>query len=617
MASTSRYIRVHQDALIEWINDDSFFFEDEYSIVKDTVNNVSTFMFSSNAVVSDNYNKLPNQLYIVDPIINKYGIVDPVTKPFLQETRYANNAPSRFDKVKIWFPIHWNFPNLAGMYLNITALNYENSTPFGLSSFYLDSSDPNDLNKLTTEAEPLRLFDKLWGKSITIYVPSVYYEALNRTNNAPTLGTINYNLTAGQLGLSTTSPIFIDFRYLRAKENILNQISFYTLPALKMSIPQSPEYNNLSVNIEEASDGDYFLINGMYNGNIGEFEQFMNMLDSLGKRSYILYSITVFEELLPQDSIDIYVYQDFYKQISYRPILKYTNTTASIQVEMKLINSVNGSVISKISTFLITGSNIGKYGKFVTPINISNAIKPKLYNSKPDNLVLPNQSIINYQLKKHNANVNSEIRYIPYPVLTNIANIVADQLNGVSKGETYKALGNLNLNLTPFDNVIKFRIAEKNGDTIKPMSFPVNNSTVKLVFKSSTSELKIDLYMESNEVNLSSGIVVFKISSLDYPVLKKISDTNSNFYITVTSNSIETSIYDGTFSLLENTARPIITETNIDTVQQKPVQNPKLTSTKTATGSLNAGIINTSNVISLPAKIQTAKLSPEQLKLVK
>lgn len=616
MASTSRYIRVHQDALIEWITDDSFFFEDDYSIIKDTINNFSFFTFSENAQISDNFNKIPNQLYLVDQIINKYSIVDPTNKPFLQETQYTNNAPSRFDKVKIWMPIHWNFSNLAGLYLKISALNYENSTHFGLSSFYLDASVPNDLNKLTTESEPLRLFDKLWGKSITLYIPSIYTEALNRINNAPTLGTINYNLTSGQLGLSTTSPIFIDFRYLRAKETILNQTYFYTLPSLVMSIPQAPEYNNLTVEIQEATDGDYFLINGLYNGNIGEFEQFMTMLDNLGKRSYLLYSITVFEELIPQDSTDIYVYQDFYKQISYRPILKYTNTTASIQVEMKLINSVNGSVISKITNFLITGSNIGKYGKYVTPINISNAIKPKIYNSKPDNLVLPSQSIINYQLKKNSIS-NSEIRYISYPVLTNVANIVADQLNGIAKGETYKALGGLNINMTPFDNIIKFRIAEKNGDTIKPMSFPSNNSSIRLIFKSATSELKINLFMESNEVNLSSGILVFKISSSDYPTIKKINETSENFYITITSNSIETSIYDGTFSLLENVARPIQENQVISNTQinNKNINN-KLKPGLTVSGN-SKNIINTKSILSQPEKIKTANLSPEQLKMLK
>lgn len=617
MASTSRFIRVHQDALIEWINDDSFFYEDEYSIVKDTQNGISSFSFSKNATDPVNYNKLPYQLYLIDTIINKFGIADPDTKPFLQEVKYANNAPSKFDKVKIWFPIHWTFPNLAGMFLKIWALNYENSTPYSLCNFYLDSTIPSEINKLTTEGDPLRLYDKLWGKSITLYIPSVYTEALNRTNNAPTLGTINYNLTSGQLGLSTTSPIFIDFRYLTAKQTTLGQVAFFTLPPLVTSIPQTPEYNNLAVQIVNADDGDYFKINGIYNGSIGEFDQFMSMLENLGKRSYLLYSITVFEETLPQSTKDVYVYKDFTKGIDdYRPVLKLTNTTASIQVEMKLINSVNGNVISKFTNIAITGSDIGKYGKNVTPINIEGAIKPKIYNSKPNNLVLPNHSVINKQIKKQFGTGTGEIKFVPYPVITNIANIVADQISGVTKGETFLGLGALTLSLTPFDNIIKLRIAEKQGDAIKPMSFPSSNSQVQLVFKSAATELRVGLFMESNEVDLVQGILVFRISALDNNILKKIFETNRNFYVTITSNSIETSLYDGRFSLLEEVSRTINTNvTNDNTTTQNQANITPINQTNEV--QTTTGITNTNSDVATSQKIQDANLTQDQIKLLK
>lgn len=621
MAISSRYIRVHQDALVEWIQDDSFFYEDEYSIIKDTLNGGTTsFCFSKNAVNANNYNKLPNQLYLIDQTTNKFGIADPDSKSFLLEQKYANNAPSKFDKVKIWFPVNWTFPNLTGMYLNIASLNYENSTKFNLCNFFLDSSNSNELNKLDLESQPLRIYDRLWGKSITLYVPSVYAESNNRTNGAPTLGSINYNLTNGIGGLSTTSPIFIDFRYLYRKDSVLNQVSFYTLPKLTVSIPQTPEYNNLTVQIQEATDGDYFLINGLYNSSISEFDQFMTMLDSLGKRSYVLYSITTFEEGLPQDSIDIYVYKDFYKQFVYKPVFMFTNTTASIQVEMKLINSVDGSVINKLSDLTLVGSSIGKYGKLATPINISNAIKPKLYNSKPDNIVLPNNSVT-YQINKKST--LNEVKYIPYPVLTNVVNIIADQLTTTSKGENYFGFGGLELALTPFDNIIKIRIAQKNGSDIKPMNLPSSGTTIQLVFKSSTSELRVPMYMESNEVDLINGVLVFKILASQQPTLKKIQETNKTFYITFTTNSTETSIYDGKWYLLNETTRITSNNTNNLDNNQNNVQStsttvPKFNSAATgqfvkAPNKLNTLKLNEST----SKKILDAGLSYNQLKLVR
>ena len=61
MAINNRYVQVHPDALIEWIWDDQFFFEDEYSIIKDSQNNISSFSFSKNAVEPGNFNKIPQQ----------------------------------------------------------------------------------------------------------------------------------------------------------------------------------------------------------------------------------------------------------------------------------------------------------------------------------------------------------------------------------------------------------------------------------------------------------------------------------------------------------------------------------------------------------------------------
>ena len=96
MSVNNRFIRVHQNAIVEWIWDDNFFYADNYSIIDDSKNGVSSFTFSENVIDSDNYNKMPQQLYLVDDIINKFGIVNPEDKSFLQERKYNNPSPSKF-----------------------------------------------------------------------------------------------------------------------------------------------------------------------------------------------------------------------------------------------------------------------------------------------------------------------------------------------------------------------------------------------------------------------------------------------------------------------------------------------------------------------------------------
>lgn len=565
MSVNSRFIQVHPDALIEVIQDDQFYYEDEYSIIKDIKNNEVSFTFSKNTNDPINYNKIPNQLYLIDQLINRYGIADPDVKAFLQETKYINNQPSKFDKIKIWFPIHYTFPTSTGFYLKTYTYDYTNKIQYNLSNFFLDSKNQIDLNKIENESTPFRLNQKLWGKSITIYIPSVYTEAQNRTNNLPTAGTINYNLTSGVNGLSTTSPIYFDFRFLSSKSTILGETTYISTPGLITNIPQAPEYNTLGVEIQRADDGDYFLINGLYNGSVGEFETFMNVLEQSGKRSYILFSITEYEDNLPQDTKDIYVYQEFIKKISHRPIFKFTNSVASLRVDMKLISSVDSTVITKSAELTLTGNEIAKYGKYVTPINIINAIKPKLYNSKPDQIVLPTADVINSHLKRK-AQKKLEIRYVPYPVLMDVHNIVAQELTVVKNTSTFSGFGDLKITLTPFDNIVKFAIYNKNSDTdLKPFEIPTANTLVNMVFKSSTTDLRIPLYVESNEVDLAKGVVVFKITSKNIETLKNIIKTSTIFYITLTTNGIETTLYDGTYQLLSNNTRvPLRTFTNLN-----------------------------------------------------
>jgi len=572
----SRFIQVHPDAIIEWIWDDSFFFEDEYSIIKDSLNGVSSFAFSKAAVETGNYNKIPKQLYLIDKLINKYGVADPDVKTFLQESKYVNNQPSRFDKIKVWFPLHYSFPDNSGFFLKTSGLNYENGEAFNFSNFFLDVTDSTDLSKVVNESQPFRMNEKLWGKSVTIYVPSLYDESRQRTNNAPTLGTINYNLTNGSLGLSQTSPIFIDFRFIHSKSTILGETTYLLTPPLITSLPQAPEYNNLAVQIVAADDGDYFKINGIYNGSIGEFELFMESLSQSGKSSYILYSITKYEENIPQSVTEIYVYKDFTVGVEdYRPVFKFANTTAAIRVDMKLISAVDSSTTTKSAEIALTGNEVAKYGKRMTSINVLGAIKPKLYNSKPDQLVMAPMELLNAHLQRKNTNTRTEIKYVAYPVLSTIHNVVAQESSVTNTVAKYLGKGEMNLLLTPFDNVIKIKIAQKvRENSFDPYVIPSSNSVTQLVFKSATTELRVPLYLESNEVDLGQGVVIFKISSSDQPQLKKIFQTSKSFYVTLTTNGIETSIYDGVFSLLQEEARPVKTDTNLNTPQiVQPVSN--------------------------------------------
>ena len=583
MAISNKIIQVNPNALVEYIWDDNFFYTEDYSIIRDVKNNVSSFTFSENIQDQDNYNKIPNQLYLIDPITNRYGVADPDEKTFLHEQQYTNTPPVLFNKVKIWFPINFVFPNSVGFYLRVFGLNFENALEYNFSNFFLDITEPGNLSLIENETIPFRYNEKLWGKSIEIYVPSLNSESQKRTNNAPTLGSINYNLTNGQLGLSQTSPIFLDFRFLQNKKDVLGEMLYTLTPERTISFPQAPEYNNLSVQIERATDGDYFEINGIYNGTVAGFNDFMQVLEQSGKRSYILYSITKIEENIPQDPVDIYVYKDFWKGIDdYRPLFKFSNTTAGIRVDMKLINSVNNSVITRSTEISIVGNEVAKYSKNLTSINVSNAIKPKLYNSAPTQIQMSDKQIFLSPRRKRG--LDDQIKLVPYPVLTNVENVVAKDINVEVDDQIYAGLGELTLNFTPFDNIIKLNIFEDVSNNLIPFEINSSNTIVQMVFKSQSNEIRLPLYNESNEVNLKNGILVFKVPASEMANLRKINNLNNSFYVTVTTNGIETSIYDGKYRILQDVDRNKILQ------RLKSMQNTNLIRTD-----LQLPKLNTSN----------------------
>ena len=138
---------------------------------------------------------------------------------------------------------------------------------------------------------------------------------------------------------------------------------------------------------------------------------------------------------------------DFTKKILYRPILTFSNTTAAIKVDMKVIDLVDMSTIERFTSIGLD-NNIQKYGKKLISLNVQNLNKLKIYNSKPDEIVLGKDYF--------SGNVTSEIIKVYAPQLVEVGKII---VNSPTSTTDYKGMGLLNLIVTPFDNIIQFRLA--------------------------------------------------------------------------------------------------------------------------------------------------------------
>ena len=546
MAKVSKFMKLSANVLMEWIFDSEHYVSENYKVITNLNENKKRSFLSTS-----NNNNINNNLFQLDSVLKKYTLIDSAKYNFLQEQNY-NTSPILYDMVRIYLPTDYNLVEngYVGLYLKISALDYYNKNTYELSNIFFDATSATN-SGLTTLVNEFLYDEKSWGKYYQFEIPSIDYVS-NQISITGTTGkvvwenSVNYNLTLGW-GLSQNGPIFVDFQYLNTKETVLGNTYYYASETQKTSFPKAPEYNTLSVQIEESSNGDFFEIYGTYGGYNENLDNFIDEMENKGRKVRIEYDVYLYEENIQTSMQTFVVTDDFTKKILYRPILTFTNTTAAIKVDMRVIDLRDVSTISRTVTIGLR-DNVQKYGRKLMSLEISNLNNLKIYNAKPDEIVLNDDYF--------SSNLMTEIVPVNTPQLIEVGKIIVNSSKSTSD---YKGMGLLNLIITPFDNIIEFKMAViPNSSSISnqfeqyDLSEILNNSELKLVFKSDTESIEKTIYKEANN-NYSNGVVNFKIIENDLSVLQNIYDKGyNNFYLIIESKNTKTLLYSGTFSFLKD-----------------------------------------------------------------
>ena len=545
MAKVSKFMKLNSNILMEWIFDSEHYISENYKVITNLNENKKRSFLSTS-----NLNNKNNNIFQLDSVLKKYAVIDTTKYNFLQEQDY-NSAPIPYDTVRIYLPTNFNFVyyGYIGLYLKIFAYGYENNNIYELSNIFFDATNDSSSGQ-TQLAIPFIYDSQEWGKYYEFDVPSVDFlsnqRIVSNTGNTVITNTINANLTLNE-GISQTAPIFINFQYLNTKEIVLGNTYYYSSESYQSSFAKAPEYNTLAVTIQESTEGDFFEIYGTYGTSNENLDNFVRDIENKGRKIRIEYDIYLYEENIQTNAQTVTVTgginDSFTKKILYRPILTFSNTTAAIKVTMRVIDLVDMSTISRFTTIGLN-SNIQKYGKKLISLNIANINKLKIYNAKPDEIILGNDYF--------SSNLITEIIKVNSPQLVEVGNIV---VNSPKSSNSYKGMGLLNLIITPFDNIIQFRLGKMSNTNqleLYDMSQILNNAEVTLVFKSDTESIEKSIYNEADN-DYKNGIINFKIVENDLQVLKKIYDKGlTNFYLTITSNNIKTLLYSGTFTFYQD-----------------------------------------------------------------
>ena len=573
MAKVSKFVKLDKDVLLEYVYDEGNLLSESYTVLVDSRDRRQSFI---SGLSSGTGNTLGNQLFKIDNITQKYGKVNPDYYSFLQVKNYAAGTPTRFDTLKFHLPINWTFGEYLGFYVRVYAFEATNSRVFELSNFYFDMTDVSQQYLLNFTSPPLLFQEKLWGKNIQVSIPSLSDVSSQKTNNVPRDNSINANLTNG-LGFNTTSPIFIDFHFVTNIQTINSVTSYLLSSKVTTTVPQTPEFERLGLVIQHSANGDFFEIYGTYNNSIGGFSQFIDESYNIGHRYYVQYNITMYEQNIRGKTTTVTQNENFNETIDYRPIIKYSTTTAIIDVEMRLIDSVDDSYIIRRASYGMLQDEVSKYSLKLMKINLTNASKPKIYNIKsnidPSLVGLSNSMgrITKQSAKtKSAANllanggaggnggnngmgaVTIETVKVPYPVLVDRYNIIGKSENAVVNSTTFYGLGKLQIMIYPFDNIIRFVLAS--GDNTKPDYLNMTGyGEIKLVFKNDQNTYEFPLYTESGGIDLAIGQIAFKIGQAKVADIKKIFATGINvYYITSLIQNITSVVYTGTYKIYDN-----------------------------------------------------------------
>ena len=312
------------------------------------------------------------------------------------------------------------------------------------------------------------------------------------------------------------------------------------------SVPQIPEYTELGVNVIESNQGDFFEIYATYLGSNENMDEFAYNQEIKGNKIQLEYIVNLYEENILTTTQTYQVTKDFTQKILYRPVIKFSNTTALIDVELKIINLVDSSYTSKFGSMGITNS-INKYGLRLTRLNLdSGVINPNIYNLKIRNTMSVNGSLES----------SMDVVKVPYPVLVDKYQILTKSSNSFGNINNYIPNGLLEILITSFDNIIQFNIAQDMNNKGEPIPYNLadisNNSKLMLVFKSDSEKLELEPYYDANN-NYEIGKISYKVQEKNYNILRRIYDKGyDNFYLVLKSSSTNTQLYSGKFLFYED-----------------------------------------------------------------
>lgn len=465
-----------------------------------------------NTYINLDVDKVPNFLDYDD-----FVYYNPTTDPF------------QYDKIRFHFISGFRFDTFEA--LIVTIKNQMNNGKYGIfSSLLLNSLIMQDIVKFNSQ--PIFLTDAFFDKYFEITIPAIkqintdYYTS---SNTSTTLGAkLSPRLNAtedgfdGYIGYVTDFPINISLSESNTYRKYTPESTTYDTYIINnnfdLSINQTNDYDGISAEIRESEEGNYIEYAMLkYNSYPNEFIAYLNG-KNINNNWIIIHELRVYEhigssQVLTNNSM-YYQYSDFEQYLTYRPVLKYSNTAIAFSIDytIRLTNVFNGEQI--IRTGGITLYNPKSYGKDTRSLIANITAQPyKVYNKiimkhgldKTNMYVEPNFN----DVPEKPASATSDIKYItkyqPYVIYLSKVGLSNHSAydKQISSDTFIYGQGKCPLVISPMDNIFKFIIHEQDKDGVYRVMDLNIAKKYKLVFRTNEKEFEIKTKSNISDDNLS------------------------------------------------------------------------------------------------------------------
>lgn len=412
----------------------------------------------------------------------------------------------------------------------------------------------NQSNYEISNPRPFILGETLFAKFIEVKVPTVL------PNQNPQFNDFFYgDGTSGSSDLNDSTNYGVRFTLI---DNISTEAGydyFYTAEENKFTISREDEFQDFTVVVEEASDGDYFNIYGERDGNIDAFESYiLNRINTSSDDIVVIYDVEQYEQvgLTQVKTYDTTFTRadNFDSPIIFRPVVLNSSVAVnfSIDVTMRIYNETDNTQIVKRAS--LTSSKPGKYGKRLQRVNISgrNTVT-EVFNTLPN--LSQNRSIrdaVAASVPRTTKYVKSFIERFNVVAVSTPAEVSITELERIndvsefmSSNLNYLTSDKLEIGIYPMTSYYKFKIAKKNGSDFELINFTTAKN-VTLNFIDSTTRKSFN-NINHKDVDSSAGEVLFKV---DKNNIGEIRSMNSNsFYIGLDNGVDETLVIKGKFTI--------------------------------------------------------------------